>query len=58
MTALKEAIKENKLKDFIAEHSKEELKGDKEKFGKTLKSITSQKKSINCNLFNNLLSFI
>jgi hypothetical protein len=51
MTALKEAIKENKLKDFIAEHSKEELKGDKEKFDKTLKSITFQKKSINYNLF-------
>jgi hypothetical protein len=45
MTTLKQAIKENKLKDFIAERSKEELKGDKEKFDKTLKSITSQKKS-------------
>lgn len=45
MTTLKQAIKDNKLKDFIAERSKEELKGDKEKFDKTLKSITSQKKS-------------
>jgi len=43
---LKDAIKNNKLQDFIAERSKEELKGDKEKFDKTLKSITSQKKSI------------
>ena len=29
MTALKDAIKENKPKDFIAEHFEEELKGNK-----------------------------
>ena len=29
MTTLKEATKENKPKDFIAEHSEEELKGNK-----------------------------
>lgn len=45
MTTLKDAIKNNKLKTFIAERSKEELKGDKDKFDKALKSIVSEKKS-------------
>ena len=44
MTTLKEALEKGKLKDFIKEH-KDDPKGDKEKFDKTLKSITSQKKS-------------
>ena len=44
MTTLKEALKNNKLKDFIKEHSKAP-KGDKEKFDKALKAISSQKKS-------------
>ena len=37
---LKEAIKNNKLKDFIKARSKEEKKGDKEKFDKAIKSIS------------------
>jgi len=40
MTTLKDAIKNNKLKDFIKERSKEEKKGDKEKFDKIIKSIS------------------
>lgn len=44
MTTLKDAIKNNKLKDFIKEHSKAP-KGDKDKFDKALKSIVSEKKS-------------
>lgn len=40
MTTLKEAIKNNKLKDFIKARSKEEKKGDKEKFDKAIKSIS------------------
>jgi hypothetical protein len=36
---LKEAIKNNKLSDFIKARSKEE-KGDKEKFDKAIKSIS------------------
>ncbi len=42
---LKEALKNNKLKDFIKERSKEDLKGDKDKFDKALKSIGLEKKS-------------
>ena len=40
MTTLKEAIQKNKLKNFIKERSKEEKKGDKEKFDKAIKSIS------------------
>ena len=40
MTTLKEAIQKNKLSDFIKERSKEEKKGDKEKFDKAIKSIS------------------
>jgi hypothetical protein len=40
MTTLKDAIKNNKLKDFIKERSKEEGRGDKEKFDKAIKSIS------------------
>ena len=43
MTTLKEAIEKGKLDQFIKEHSKDP-KGDKEKFDKALKSISSQKK--------------
>lgn len=45
MTTLKDAIKNNKLKDFISERSKEDKKGDKEKFDKAIKSIVSENKS-------------
>lgn len=38
MTTLKEAVEKNKLKDFIKERTKEEKKGDKEKFDKAIKS--------------------
>jgi len=44
MITLKEAREKGELKQFIKEHSKDP-KGDKEKFDKTLKSISSQKKS-------------
>lgn len=45
MTSLKEARKsKEKMKQFIKEHEKKE-KGDKEKFDKTLDSMTRQKKS-------------
>lgn len=45
MITLKDAINNNKLKDFIKEHSKSP-KGDKEKLDKVLKAISSsQKKS-------------
>jgi hypothetical protein len=37
---LKDAIKNNKLSHFIKTRSKEEKKGDKEKFDKTIKSIS------------------
>jgi hypothetical protein len=37
MTTLKQAIKDNKLADFIKARSKEEKKGDKEKFDKAIK---------------------
>lgn len=40
MTTLKDAIKNNKLKIFIKARSKEEKKGDKEKFDKAIKSIS------------------
>jgi hypothetical protein len=40
---LKDALKNNKLKDFIKEHSKAP-KGDKEKFDKALKAISSSQK--------------
>ncbi len=40
MTTLKDAIKNNKLSDFIKERSKEEKRGDKEKFDKAIKSIS------------------
>lgn len=40
MTTLKDAIKNNKLNDFIKARSKEEKKGDKEKFDKAIKSIS------------------
>ena len=40
MTTLKQAIKDNKLADFIKARSKEEKKGDKEKFDKAIKSIS------------------
>lgn len=36
MAPLKDAVKNDKLKDFIKERSKEEKKGDKEKFDKTI----------------------
>lgn len=39
---LKEARNKGKLKEFIKERSKDS-KGDKEKFDKTLESISSQK---------------
>jgi len=39
---LKEAREKGKIKEFAKEHSKDP-KGDKEKFDKTLKSISSQK---------------
>lgn len=41
---LKEAQKKNKIKEFIKERGKR-LKGDKETFDKTLKSISSSQKS-------------
>ena len=37
---LKDAIKNNKLSHFIKSRSKEEKKGDKEKFDKAIKSIS------------------
>lgn len=37
---LKQAVKDNKLTDFIKARSKEEKKGDKEKFDKAIKSIS------------------
>jgi len=37
---LKDALEKNKLKDFIKERSKEEKRGDKEKFDKAIKSIS------------------
>jgi hypothetical protein len=37
---LKEALKKNKLDDFIKARSKEEKRGDKEKFDKAIKSIS------------------
>ena len=40
MTTLKDAIKNNKLSDFIKERSKEEKKGNKDKFDKAIKSIS------------------
>jgi len=40
MTTLKEALENNKIKDFIKERTKEEKKGDKEKFDKIIKSIS------------------
>ena len=40
MTNLKQAIKDNKLSDFIKGRSKQEKKGDKEKFDKAIKSIS------------------
>ena len=40
MTTLKDAIKNNKLPNFIKARSKEEKKGDKEKFDKAIKSIS------------------
>jgi hypothetical protein len=40
MTTLKEAVEKNKLKDFIKERTKEEKRGDKEKFDKAIKSIS------------------
>ncbi len=40
MTTLKDALKNNKLTDFIKERSKEEKRGDKEKFDKAIKSIS------------------
>ena len=40
MTTLKDALKLNKLNDFIKARSKEEKKGDKEKFDKAIKSIS------------------
>jgi hypothetical protein len=40
MTTLKQAIKDNKLPDFIKSRSKEEKRGDKEKFDKAIKSIS------------------
>jgi hypothetical protein len=40
MTTLKEALKNNKLKDFIKERAGKQKKGDKEKFDKALKSIS------------------
>jgi ferritin-like metal-binding protein YciE len=44
MTTLKEAQEKGKLKDFIKEHKKDP-KGDKEKFDKLMKSISSQSQS-------------
>ena len=41
---LKEARKQNKLKEFIKEHSKDP-KGDADKFDKTLDSISHPEKS-------------
>lgn len=38
--SLKDALKQNKLKDFIKERSKEKKSGDKEKFDKVIKSIS------------------
>lgn len=40
MTTLKDAIKNNKLTDFIKSRSKEEKRGDKDKFDKAIKSIS------------------
>lgn len=40
MTTLKEAVEKNKLKDFMKERTKEEKRGDKEKFDKAIKSIS------------------
>jgi hypothetical protein len=37
---LKDAIRNNKLSDFIKERTKEEKRGDKEKFDKAIKSIS------------------
>jgi hypothetical protein len=37
---LKDALKNNKLSDFIKSRSKEDKKGDKEKFDKAIKSIS------------------
>ncbi len=40
MTTLKEAQEKGKIKDFIKERTKEEKRGDKEKFDKAIKSIS------------------
>ncbi len=40
MTTLKEAQEKGKIKDFIKARSKEEKRGDKEKFDKAIKSIS------------------
>lgn len=40
MTTLKQAIKDNRLNDFIKARSKEDKKGDKEKFDRIIKSIS------------------